>query len=166
MKHILFSLILLISTAAPAFAHQHHEGVEAQQTNGRPDKAQREKWFKEAKEMKHRFLVKELNLKKEQQQEFFAAYDSMEAELHQVQSQTRSMERRVYQLGDQATELDYEKATDALYEAKEKEAAIEKNYRERFKKILTPRQMFLLKGAERKFTQELMNRRQNIKDKH
>lgn len=133
-----------------------------------PDnKTDRDKWFQEAREYKHRFLAREINLTKEQQKEFFELYDKMEDETMKLQKETRQMEQRVMALGDTATDLDYEKATDALYESKEKEAAIEKRYREAFKKILSPEQQFKLKGAERKFMKDLMDKGSRQKaDRH
>lgn len=158
----LLLLLPLLAVARPVHGHSHHHGEAPQAQTSQPD-SNRSKWFKEVREKKHQFLIKELELKKEQQKQFFEIYDSMDDELRQVQRDTRKMEKRVQEAGDDASDLDYEKATDALYEAKQKEGAIELKYKEEFKKVLTPKQLFKLKGAERKFTKDLMEHHQKIK---
>lgn len=164
---ILLLLLFILPTAASA--HRHHGGSEVQTEtctsapDNNPSQTDREKWYKEARELKHQFLIKELGLKQSQQKPFFEAYDRLQEETHNIHRQTRQMEKRVYELGDKATELDYEKATDALYEEKQKEAEMEMRYRQEFKKILTPAQQFKLKGAERKFTKELMEHHRRTK---
>lgn len=157
---ITFLLLMpLIAVAKPGHSHGY-VGIEQLAPQSKGDRA---KWFKEVSEKKHKFLAKELDLKKDQEKPFFDLYDSMEDEIRQVQNNTRKMEKRVNEAGDDATDLDYEKASDALYEAKQKESAIELKYKEEFKKILTPKQLFKLKGAERKFTRDLMEHHQKIK---
>lgn len=165
---LLFTAVVFAAFSLQAAPHRHfnHEGLAMEQParpDERGDKGSREKWFKEVRELKHQFLIKELGLKKEQQQEFFNLYDKMEEENFKVQAETRAMERRVNELGDKASDLEYEKAADALFEAKQKEGEIDLKYRNEFKKVLSPQQMFRLKSAERKFTRELMDRHQQIK---
>lgn len=157
--------LLLCLCIAPVAVKASCPGTECTaQEASKPTQSDKEKWFKEAREMKHQFLAKELQLTKEQQKPFFDLYDRMEDESVKVQRETRQMERNVNKLGADATDLDYERASDALFDVKQKEASIELRFKEEFKKILTPRQLFLLKGAERKFTKELMNRHQKLRN--
>lgn len=165
MKNILLlSLLLLVSPLAHSAAHGHNHELQGTDQTTEVSKQNRAKWFKEAKEMKRQFLVKELSLPKEQQKEFFDIYDKMQEEIVKLQKDTRAMEKRVNELGDNASDLDYEKATDALYELKQKEAEIDLRYYAQLKKVLTPKQMFRLKGAERRFTRQLMDHHQKIKN--
>lgn len=120
----------------------------------------RDTWFKEMLQLKHDYLVKELNLSREQQTKFFPLYDQMENEKKKLFDQTRAMEKSVAEKGDKATDLELEKASDAIVEMKGRESAIEKKYYCRFKQILTPRQIFKLHDAERKF------QRQMVKEHH
>lgn len=120
----------------------------------------RDTWFKEMQQLKHDYLVKELNLSREQQTKFFPLYDQMENEKKKLFDQTRAMEKSVAEKGDKATDLELEKASDAIVEMKSRESAIEKKYYCRFKQILTPRQIFKLHDAERKF------QRQMVKEHH
>lgn len=124
----------------------------------KPSKEERQRWFKEMREYKHNFLIKELDLTKEQQQAFFKVYDEMEDECHKINGETRKMQRDLIKKGknDNITDVEYEKAAEALFELKGKEAQIEMKYFEQFKDILSKKQLFLLKAAEDKFTRHLM----------
>ena len=130
-----------------------------------PNKEERTQWFREMRDIKHKFLAEELNLTKKQQDEFFPLYDQWWDENQKLNRDVRQMEKHVYDMKDKATDLEYEKATDALYEVKLKEYQLDEKYRAEFSKILNSRQMFLLKGAERKFTRDLMDRHQKMKSK-
>lgn len=166
MKTASLLLLLLTLSFAPAKAHHTCQPTSVEATDQKPNKADREKWFQEAREYKHRFLADELGLSAEQQKEFFQVYDKMQQEIHAVQRNSRKIEKDVYEKGDRATDADYEQATQALYEAKTKEAEITQKYRPEFSKILSPKQMFKLWGAELKFTRQLMDRRQDINKGH
>ncbi len=80
----------------------------------------------------------------------------MDKSIHQLNRQTRALEKKIDRSKEPISDLEYEKAAEALYELKGKEAETEMAYFNKFKTILTPRQMYELKKAERKFTQELM----------
>lgn len=128
------------------------------------NKQDRQKWFKEMREYKHSFLAKELGLNEDQQSEFFPVYDAMETELHKNGKEVRQLERKLKKSED-VSDIEYEKAAEAMFELKGKEHAIEMSYFEKFKNILTKKQLFLLKGAERKFTQSIM-KHHNKKKSH
>ena len=133
-----------------------------------PDGTQqdRKKWFREMTQYKHDFLTKELNLTKEQEEKFFPLYDKMESETRELNRQARSMEKSVKEKGDKATDLEYEKAAEALQELKGKEGAVETRYFNDFKTVLTKKQLFQLKQAERKFTHLIMNHNRGPKGPH
>lgn len=126
---------------------------------------ERQKWFNEVRELKHQYLIKELDLKKDQQQEFFRIYDTMEDENRRIQAEARCNEKRVAELGDKATDQDFENASQMLFQVKEKEATVDAKYYVELKKVLSPKQLFKLKSVERKFTRELMNRHHQLKKK-
>ena len=149
MKRLtLISLILALFVSFSSYAQQPGERRQ------RP--VERKEWFKELRQYKHDFLTKELKLTKEQQESFFPLYDEMESSVYQLQKQTRDIEHRVRNTKSEISDLEYEKASEAMFEIKGKEADIEMKYYPKFKKALTPKQMFMLKIAERKFTNELM----------
>lgn len=127
--------------------------------------ADRQRWMSELRQYKHEFLTKELNLTSEQQDAFFELYDQMEDEIEQLNAQTRALQQKIEE-NDEATDLEITNAARTIFELKRAEGQIEMTYFDRFAKILTPRQLLLIKNAERKFTQQLVNhhRRQRTRN--
>lgn len=115
----------------------------------------RSRYVKEIRNYKHEFLSHELDLDSDRQQAFFELYDAMEDELLDLNEQTREIERRI-NADPNASEAELQAAADELFGQKAKEAEIEARYYELFKQKLTPRQLFMLKSAERNFNQQLM----------
>lgn len=137
----------------------------AQNRDGKPEggKENFEKWFKEVREFKHKFMVKELGLKDDQKEEFFKIMDRMEDECGEVNRNARDMEHEVRAKGEKATDADYEKASQIFFEQKQKEAEIEMKAYKEFKKVLTPEQLFKLKNADWKFSRGLMDKHKRLK---
>lgn len=128
-----------------------------------PDESDRRKWMTEMRNFKHEFLAKDLNLTKEQQQEFFASYDEMEDRIDRLNAETRDLEQRIMTDSD-ASDVEVDAAARAVYQLKSEESKIELEYFDRFKEILQPRQLIKLKNAERKFTQQLMIHHRRLKN--
>ncbi len=126
-----------------------------------PTGVNRGKFIAELRPYQHDFLTKELKLNKEQAREFFPVYDSMDDALQQIADETRELERRASSNPD-ATDTELEAASQAVFAQKEKEGKIEMEYYDKFKEILTPRQLLQLKGAERKFTQRLLRHHRKL----
>lgn len=143
LQRILLSLLLAVIFALPGYAQEKRN-------------IDRKEWFKELRQYKHDFLAKELNLSKEQQDKFFPMYDEMEDAIWKINHDTHRLERKIAKTGGKASDLEYEKAAEAMYEVKGKEAATEKQYFSKFKTVLNPKQLFELKRAERKFMDKLM----------
>lgn len=114
----------------------------------------RDRILAELKPYKHDFLIKELKLSKEQANEFLAIYDAMDEELQNISDETREIERTAIENAS-ATDSEIEIASYAAFMQKQKESVVELSYYEKFKEILTPRQLLKLKPAERRFTQWL-----------
>lgn len=119
------------------------------------DTAEREKIMAELRPYRHKFLIKNLSLSKEQSERFLPLYDSMDDELQKINEETRAIERRVNDDAD-ADDAEVEAAAKATFEQKSREAEVEMTYYKEFKEILTPRQLLRLKGAERSFNQWLV----------
>lgn len=148
-KLVLIALIIAAAfTAAPDAAAQ--------------GKVSREKWMTEMRQYKRAYLAKELDLTKEQQNKFFPLYEAMEDECARLDEDTRQMERRVAEAPD-ASDLEYEKAAETIYETKVKQAEIEKTYSEKFKEVLSARQLFHLKEADRKFARDMMRQHNRLR---
>lgn len=122
----------------------------------------RERWLAEMREYKHEFLVKELDLTKEQQRDFFPLYDSMEDEIERLNAETRDAEMRLAKNAD-ATDLELENGARTIFEQKRAEGQIEMTYFDKFREILTPRQLLRLKNAERKWQQQLINHHRRMR---
>ncbi|MDO4319877.1 MAG: hypothetical protein Q4C34_04810 [Bacteroidales bacterium] len=115
----------------------------------------RQRWLGEMRNYKHDFLTKELSLTREQQRDFFPLYDEMEDEIARINAETREVETRASANQD-ATDIELENAARTVFELKRAEGQIEMTYFDKFKTILTPRQLLLLKNTERRFTQQLV----------
>lgn len=147
MKKIAMAIMLAICALSAAYAQQPEQ-------RGMSDE-DREKWLNELRNYKHDVLARELKLSREQQAEFFPIYDEMDDELNQISTDTRELEAKVYNDPD-ASDLECETAARALFEQKSREGEVETAYFDKFKEILSPKQLIRLKNAERKFTQQLV----------
>ena len=132
-KLVLITLIAIAAVAAPMAQAQ--------------DKSPRKQWMTEMRQYKRAYLAKELD---------------MEDECARLDEDTRQMERRISEAPD-ASDLEYEKATEAIYETKVRQAEIEKDYAAKFKEVLSPKQLFRLKEADRKFARDMMRQHHRLR---
>ncbi len=121
----------------------------------------RNRYVTQIRAYKHDYFIKELNLSKDQQNAFFELYDKMEDRIMDLGTEIRALEKNA--LSENASPEETDAAIDAIYNQKKQEGDIELEYYEKYKKVLTPRQMVMLKQAERKFTQELMRQHRRIR---
>ena len=61
---------------------------------------------------------------------------------------------------DHPSDLEYEKATEALFELRSREGDIDRKYYPQLREILSKKQLFKLKSAERRFGRHLMKHRE------
>ncbi len=141
LRRVILAVIVILSVAPAAFSQTQAERVA---------------WMKEMNRFKHEFLARELKLTAQQQKQFFALYDAMDTEIRKINDNTRKLEKTVKDKGDKATDLEREKAAEAMFELKGRENEIEMRYFPKFKEVLTPTQLFELKHAERRFNRELI----------
>ncbi len=106
---------------------------------------------------KYEFFIKEVGLSKEQQEKFFPEYEAMEKEIFAVNKEARDIEKKVSASTTPVSDTEYEAAALAMSKVKQKEGEIENEYFAKFEKILSEKQLFLLKRAENKFTQNILN---------
>lgn len=121
---------------------------------------QRSKWMHEMQQTKLEYISKELSIRQDQKARFSELYNAMQSELDKLKNETTAMRNNIKGKNN-ATDLEYEKAAEAMFEFKLKEGTIEKKYFEKFKTVLTPQQLFQLKKAEMKWMKELMKHRKN-----
>lgn len=127
-----------------------------------PQGPDRDKFLAELRPYQHEFLAKELKLSREQARDFFPVYDAMDDELQQVADETRNLEKQAFD-NVNATDTELEAASQAVFAQKQKEGKIELEYYDKFKEILTPRQLLRLKSAERQFTQRLLRQHRKLR---
>lgn len=152
LRKALFILTILLAAA---------QGLSAQEPGF--DGPERSRILNQMREYRQQFISKELNLDKDQRREFFELYDEMDERVQQINRETRDLERTVSEKDD-ATDTEIDAAATAVYLQKQREAEIEQEYLERFRKILTPRQLLNLRSAERKFTQQLMRQHHKLRN--
>lgn len=124
------------------------------------DSKDRERRLEELKQYKKEFLIKEVELTDKQQKEFLPLYAQMRDEMFQVNKDAREAAQKVSK-ADNPSDADYEAAYQKMLSVKQREAQIEKSYYERFAKILSKKQLFLLQRAESRFSRHVLkhNRR-------
>lgn len=137
--------------------------ISAADAQGQKRDGRMTQWLEEMRQLRTGFIVKELELTNEQKEKFVPLYEAMCRDVEKLMHDTRSLERTVRRKGAAASNLELEKASEALYESKGKENVIEMRYFNKFKSILTPQQLFNLKHAEHKFNKQLMNQRRSNK---
>lgn len=150
MKKLSFLILLIIGAACLS-------------ANAQSPERNREQWMSEMRELKHDFLARQLKLSAEQREKFFDIYDRMDEEMDRAQAEARAAESRIYEAGDKnISEADYDEAINAQLALKAKESEIEKQSYEELKTVLTKKQLFELKKAERDFTMQIMRQHRKI----
>jgi Spy/CpxP family protein refolding chaperone len=153
-KNIILTALLVL-LLLPAFAV-------AQTPQTTMSDEDRDRWLSEMRNYKHEFFTRELKLSRDQQREFFSVYDAMEDEINRISTETRDLERRVL-ANDDASNTEMESAARAVFEQKNREGEIEMSYFDKFKTILSSKQLLRLKNTERKFTQSLVQQHRKLR---
>lgn len=151
MRTKLFSLVILLMVCFSAAAAE-------------PTPAERAAWLKEMTKFKHDYFAKELGLTADQQKQFFAYYDAMDAETRKLAEETRALSKAVSAKGSKATDTERIKAAEAEYEFKGKENQIEMKYFAKFKTVLTPAQLLKLRHVERHFNRMIIKEHKKRRD--
>ena len=146
MKKLIVISILALTIATTALAQ-----------NGRT------KFATDMYQAKHEMIIEEMGLTQTQASQFLPIYEQMEREIYQVNRNARVLAREVEKKKN-PTDRDYEAAASALSSTRMREGEIEAKYFDKFSKILTKKQLFLLKQAEVKFTREMLNKNKKRKN--
>ncbi|MDE6333131.1 MAG: hypothetical protein K2L77_00640, partial [Muribaculaceae bacterium] len=85
-----------------------------------------------------------------------------EDEVERINAETRDLEQKACENAN-ASDLELENAARTIFEQKRAEGQVERTYFEKFKDILTPRQLLQLKSAERRFTQQLVKQHRRMR---
>ena len=122
----------------------------------------RSKFATDMYQAKHEMIIEELGLTPTQQKQFMPLYEQMEREIYQVNRNARALAAEVEKKKN-PSDRDYEVAASALSNTRVQEGDIEAKYFEKFSKILSKKQLFLLKQAEAKFTREMLSKKKGKK---
>ena len=114
-----------------------------------PKHGSRSKWGEEMLQAKHEMIIEQVG---------------MEKEIFSTNAAARALAIGVSKKAN-PSEADYGQAAEALSGAKVKEGEIEAKYFEKFSKILSKKQLFLLKQAESNFTRTMLSGRKGKGDR-
>lgn len=151
MKKLLLTLCLLAGCFALMPAQGRH--------GNKPDKM-----FEEIQEFKMKYLAQEMELKDSQKDRFFTLYDEMNEKRLDIMKPAWKLKRKLKK-DPSATEQQYQEAADAINQAKERCASVEKEYEVKFSDFLTQKQIFKMKTAEDEFRKKMQEMKQNRKGK-
>lgn len=141
MKRIVSILILTIALTSAVMAQNN-----------------RTKFATDMYQAKHEMILQALGLTMTQQKQFMPLYEQMEREIYEVNRNARALANEVEKKKN-PSDKDYETAASALSNTRMREGEIEAKYFDKFAKILSKKQLFLLKQAETKFTREMLKKR-------
>ena len=141
MKRIVSILILTIALTSAVMAQNN-----------------RTKFATDMYQAKHEMILQALGLTMTQQKQFMPLYEQMEREIYEVNRNARALANEVEKKKN-PSDKDYEVAASALSNTRMREGEIEAKYFDKFSKILSKKQLFLLKQAETKFTREMLKKR-------
>ena len=107
------------------------------------------------KARRNAFLIAEIGLTPEEASSFIPIYDEYQQKMFEAGQECRRLSRDVRHKEKPVSE-DYTKAINACVHVRAKEAELEKEYHEKFSKILTPEKVFKYRIAEHKFAKSFM----------
>ena len=122
-------------------------------TNGSPKAQNRLEQFKAEKKA---YLIKEIGLTPAEEKQFFPLYEELQSKKFQLNRKVRGEMKRIAHSTMPVSENEYAASAAAINDLPLQEALLEKEYFEKFKKILSPKKMFLYKRAETLFAKKLL----------
>jgi len=131
---------------------------------GAQNKDDRQKRWEEMVAKRAAFFTERINLTPQEAEKFWPVYNQLEEKKHKLNDRMRLLHQNVKKNDKGEKILDYEKATDDMIYIKVQEAALEKSYHEKFKKILSPEKLFRFYLAERDWGEELLKQIQKRGD--
>lgn len=120
------------------------------------DKQQHRHFDKEAfRAKRNAFITAEVGLTPEEAAVFIPLCNELQEKMFEVGRDCRKLTKELKRK-DSLTESDYLKVNDECIGVKSKEAALEKEYYEKFKKILSAEKLYKYRRAEYKFARSFM----------
>ena len=132
------------------------------------DKGDQKRFDKEAFDAKRNaFITAEIGLTPEEAAEFIPMTDELRKKKFEAGRESRKLSKEINQKrknGEIPTDAEYEAAVSKSLEAEIEEARLEKEYYEKFKRILSAEKIYKYRKAEAKFLQNFYKGRDGKKD--
>jgi len=107
-------------------------------------------------ERRNQFIREEVGLTSDEASKFFLIENEFKQKIFEVGRECRSLTRESMQK-QKMTDAEYLRLIDCYLDNRIKEVQIEKEYYEKFKKIITPEKLHKYHEADAKFSRELVN---------
>lgn len=146
MKRHIFLCFLALLVAFPSFSQ----------------KDKKKPTHQEMVQFKIDFISKEIELRDDQKKQFTEIYTQMENERRAVFKKIKEAEKKINGAKN-ATEADYEKASQEITQGRQQMNNIESAYDKKFEKFLSKKQIFKMKEAESRFIERVRAMRDNKK---
>ncbi|MCD6555868.1 MAG: hypothetical protein DRI94_05810 [Bacteroidetes bacterium] len=142
MKHTIFSLLIIFLISGHLFAQP---GMNAQKR-------------KEIKEMQLKYIINKLQLTNKEKNEFVPIYKNFTAEREKFFTEKHKTMRNFKQNSLNMSDQDLLNLADKFVNIDLQLAQLDKQYNEKFKKVLPPIKIILLYQAENEFKRELIKK--------
>lgn len=140
IKYIIFAVCSVVfSFTAQAQAEKQHRNFDKENFIAR----------------RNAYITAEVGLTPEEAADFIPLCNKFQQEMFDIGRQARRLSREVRQ-NKNATDADYNKVIDECVDVNLKQAQLEKEYYNKFKKILSPQKLYKYLNAEKKFAREFM----------
>lgn len=144
MKHILFSFLTIFILSGHVFA-QPGPGMNAQKR-------------KEIKEMQLKFIINKLQLTDKEKNEFVPLYNTYSSEREKLFTEKHKTMHNFKQNSLNMSDEELLALSDKFVDIDLRLAQLDKQYNEKFKKVLPPVKIILLYQAENDFKRELIKK--------
>ena len=104
---------------------------------------------------KNAFITAEMGLTPEEAASFIPLCNELQEKMFEAGRECRKLSKEIRHK-ENPTDADYNKVIDECLDVEIKEAQLEKEYFERFKKILSPEKVYKYRNAEYKFVRNFM----------
>lgn len=131
-------------------------GFQPAAAQNKPAKGQAPSRLEQFKAEKRAYLVKEIGLTPEEEKQFFPLYEELQSKKFELNKTVRSEMRRIIRSTAPVSDKEYAAAAAAVNDLPLQEALLEKEYFEKFKKVLSPQKLFLYKKAEMLFAKKIL----------
>lgn len=142
MKHKLFLFLsFLFMLASTSLYAQQHKNFD----------------IDDFKKKKAEYIVKEVGLTDAEAKAFIPLCNELLDKRFELNHNIRSKNRDIREK-DKKTDTDYTQMIESSFDLREKELQLEKEYYQKFKKVLSPQKIYKYQKAESKFMKETFNK--------